>query len=241
MTPREKPLWRSLLDGAAALAMLVASAVLIWVSLSNRASPFTDTANDEVPAEPLSLAGAVVRGDAHAPLAIIEYSDFSCPFCRQFATQTLTSLEERYIRPGRVLFAYRPLPLESLHPLALRAAQAAECANRQGRFWEMHDRLLQNDRTAAGGDFVEHARSLGLNAETFTECFAKDEVSNAIRRDVAEAKKLRITGTPTFLVGVVLPDGRVRIRRRLFGARSLQDFADVIEPLLIRQPAARNR
>jgi len=140
-----------------------------------------------------------------------------------------------------MLLAYRHLPLESIHPLALGAAQAAECARRQGRFWEMHDRLLQVGRTIDGGDFSADARAIGLDAEVFGQCLSAADVMDAIRRDTAEAKKLKISGTPTFLLGAVLPDGRVKVTHRVFGARAAAEFESLIEGLLNAEPVTKGR
>lgn len=95
-----------------------------------------------LPAQPLSISDAVVKGSERAKVVLIAFSDFECPYCSRFAKDTLPVLDEKYVRTGRVRVAFRHLPIESIHPTAFKAAEASECAREQGRFWEMHDRLF---------------------------------------------------------------------------------------------------
>src|SRR5262245_41540414 len=131
----------SALDVVARLAFIVLCVVMIWVLISARRIDFAqrlEPANGQPlrpPLVPVSLEGAVTRGDKSARVAIVEYSDFQCPFCIAFTRDTLPDLEKLYVDTGKVLFAFQHLPLENLHPSALLAAQFASCASRQGKFW----------------------------------------------------------------------------------------------------------
>ena len=99
------------------------------------------TAEPRPPKDPLPLEGAAIRGNRSATVAIVEYSDFKCPACGQFATGTLPAIERRYVDTGKVLLAFRQYPMDR-RPLAQKAAEAAICAGDQGKFWEMHDQLF---------------------------------------------------------------------------------------------------
>src|SRR5262245_53327486 len=129
---------RELIDLAASLAMLVAAALIIgsfFLGPRSRAQPTS------VPPAPISLDGTVKKGNPSAPVGVLEFADFECPSCAIFAKSTRLQLEKEYVVPGKVLLAFRHLPLTVIHPRAMAAAVAAQCAEHQGRFWEMHDRL----------------------------------------------------------------------------------------------------
>jgi protein-disulfide isomerase len=183
-----------------------------------------------VPAAPLSLAGASIRGNRTAKIAVVEFSDFECPYCASFATRTLPALQKEFVDSGRVVFAYRHFPLDQIHTRARRAAQVTDCAGEQARFWEMHDRIFANPRQLSEKAFSEHAVALGLDTGRFGACLARSAPEN-ISSDVALATRLGVTGTPTFFVGVVESDGQVVVRKRIGGAQSIQAFRQVIEEI----------
>ena len=137
--------WRTALDVTATGAMLVAAAVVIWATLvkpARSANASTKPATP-IPAEPVSLEGAPILGAAAAKVAIIEFSDFECPYCARFFQDALPELRAKYIDTGKVRLAFRHLPLP-MHQRARAAAEAAECARRQSRFWEFHDQFFTN-------------------------------------------------------------------------------------------------
>jgi protein-disulfide isomerase len=129
----------------------------------------------------------------------------------------------------------RDLPLEQIHPLAVKAAEATHCAGEQGKFWEMHDRLFANQRELARADLAKHAQALGLNAGAFDQCLDSGTFVARVRNDLGEAQKLQVTGTPTFFVG--LTDGNTSQIKgtRIVGAVPYQTFKDAIERLLSTQ------
>jgi protein-disulfide isomerase len=201
-------------------------------------SPTPPTAAS-VPQEPVSLQGAWLEGARNAPVVVIQYSDFECPYCRQFANGTLLDLRRTYVKRGDVLLAFRHLPLRAIHPLAYPAARAAECAGRQGRFWEMHDWLFRDGRSLKDALSPKALAATGMVAD----CSQASALIDAkIAEDVAGARALQVTGTPVFFVGIVRPDGQVKVLRRLSGTLSLQEFSDVLDPLLpfsSREPATK--
>jgi len=233
--------WRFILDVGATAAMLAASGVLIWAVISTRASQTTTQArgpagnkvlpSNPLPPRPVSLDGAPRQGLPSATIAVIVYSDFECPYSVKFATATYPTILKSYVETGRVQLAFRHLPLEQLHPLALKAAEAAECGARQGKFWAMHDALFTTPRAIDSNSLVEKAQKLGLDLRRFERCMS-GEATARVRQDVAEAKAVGITGTPTFLFGKIEPDGRLRVVRRESGAIPASVFASMLDDLM---------
>jgi len=191
-----------------------------------------------IPAEPISLDGAVLKGDAHAKVALIIYSDFQCPFCGRFAHDTWPALDSKYVGTGKVKVAFRQFPLEAIHPFALGAAEAAECAGNQGKFWPMHDLLFNNQKQLAANDLSGYADQLRLNRGAFESCMSASTIAK-VRADAVSGAALGVTGTPAFLVGAIQPDGHVRVSARLVGARPTADFEAVIDKALAVPLSAR--
>jgi protein-disulfide isomerase len=240
------PRWRAILDTVATISIIVVCATLTWVLLTTprqaqpssvaQAGAPTRPPSQPVPAlplpkEPISLQGAALLGNANAKVAIIEYSDFQCPYCSAFVRDTLPAIQERYMAPGKVMLAFRHLPLQQLHPFALKAGEAAECAGRQGKFWKMHDILFKNQRQLNDESFERFANDIGLLAGPFGTCLA-GEASDRVKQDAASATALAVSGTPTFFVGVVERDGRVKVTQRLTGALPPKQFEVVLDKLL---------
>jgi protein-disulfide isomerase len=190
------------------------------------------------PAGPPSLANRVVelgdapaRGDANAKLTIVEVSDYQCPFCGRYWKDTYPQVEAEYIKTGKVRSVFLDMPLESIHKSAFGAAKAARCAGQQGKYWEMHDRLFANQKELE--PWTPHAQAIGLDVTAFDACVASDKEDAAIRRDIAEAQKLGITGTPAFLIGRTDAKGsKLTILAAVRGARPFADFKTEIDKLL---------
>jgi protein-disulfide isomerase len=142
-------------------------------------------------------------------------------------------IQRDYIDTGKIRYAARDFPLESIHPQAFKAAEAAHCAGEQKQFWEMHTRLFANQRALGPGDLPAHAQALGLNVPAFESCLASGRHAPRIRRDHAEGQKAGVTGTPSFFLGVIQPDGStVKVARVLKGAQSYAAFKEAIDTLL---------
>jgi protein-disulfide isomerase len=230
--------YRETLDAAANVAFVITCMVLVWTMLAAHSrvsaavvAPPANTATAKVeippPAKPLSLAGTAVQGNPAAKVALIEYSDFQCPFCGKFAREVLPGIEQKYITPGKIRFAFRQFPLP-IHTFAQKAAEATECAGQQGQFWPMHD-LLFRDQSQIGSELFEHAAAtIGLNTSRFDRCL-DGETRRKVEADAAEGKALTISGTPTFFVGTIQADGQVRATRRMIGAMPLSQFESAID------------
>lgn len=165
------------------------------------------------------------RGAADAPVTIVEFSDYQCPFCSR-AEDVVDQLLEDYGKHIKVVF--RDLPLESLHPDAPKAHEAAGCAEEQDRFWAMHEKLFAN-RSALGRDkLIEFATDLGLDVGAFTTCLDEGQRSAEVEADIAAAQAQGITGTPAFFI-----NGRL-----LSGAQPYEAFEKVILDELRRKGVA---
>jgi len=149
-----------------------------------------------------------VKGNPNAPVTIVEFSDFQCPFCSRFFTQTLPALQENYIDTGKIKLVYRDFPLDSLHPNARPAHIAAECADEQGKFWEYHDVLFEKqsewDRLSSAdlsSQLNQYATSMGLESASFDSCLSSQSMADEVNADYLQAVQYGATGTPTFFIG----------------------------------------
>jgi protein-disulfide isomerase len=137
-----------------------------------------------------------IRGPLEAPVTLVEYGDFECPYCGQ-AEPVVRELLRDF---GDVRYVWRHLPLSDVHPHARLAAEAAEAASDQGAFWEMHDRLLDNQNLLTFGDLAHHAEQLGLNVERFTNQLQDHSGAARVAEDVDSADLSGVSGTPTFFI-----------------------------------------
>jgi protein-disulfide isomerase len=154
---------------------------------------------------------------------MIVFSDFECRYCGSFAKDTWGRLREEYVDRAKLLVAFRHLPLP-IHAAAFPAAQAAECARRQGKFWEMHDLIFGDQARLNTPTFRTHARQLELDERQWESCYTED-APRKVKDDVSSARALGIEATPVFLIGTIQKDGRVRAVKRLDGAKSFEVFA----------------
>ena len=184
----------------------------------------------------VSLDDDPVRGDPDAPVTLVEFSDFQCPFCARFHTQTLPAIQENYIDTGKINFVYRDFPIQSIHPNAIPAALASECADDQGKFWEMHDMIFENQRNWEGLQiaqstslFKEYAIEIGMSSDEFDSCMTTGKHLEEIQNDFNDARAYGVTGTPGFFVGNE-KIGFIKIN----GAQPFSSFQKVIDEQLSR-------
>ncbi len=149
-----------------------------------------------------------IIGDPNAPITIIEFSDFQCPFCARFNTQTLPLILEEYIEQGKVKLVFRDFPIQSIHPNALPASVAAECANEQNKFKEMHDMLFDNQNEWSTQEpvnalslFNQYATEIKLEQESFESCLTGGKYIEEIRKDLEDGRDYGVSGTPGFFIG----------------------------------------
>jgi protein-disulfide isomerase len=147
---------------------------------------------------------ARLRGSPEAPVIIVEFSDFQCPFCRR-VQETLRNLLEKY--QGQVSLGYRDFPLRELHPESDLAAEASRCAGERGKFWEYHDLLFGNPGQLNSARAIEFARSLGLNVASFDSCVSSAKYKKQIERDIQDGIRAGVTGTPGIFINGLLISG----------------------------------
>jgi protein-disulfide isomerase len=186
----------------------------------------------------VSLANTAVKGQAGAKFALIEYSDFQCPFCGRYARESYGQLQKEFVDTGKLKYAFKHLPLEGIHPFAFKAAEAGECARDQGKFWEMHDQMFANQTALAQPNLLQYAQGLGLDAGKFQACLDGKTAAH-VREDSAEAQKLGAGSTPTFFIGQVQPDGKVKLLRKITGAQPYATFRAALQGLLAAPPPAK--
>jgi len=145
-----------------------------------------------------------VRGPATAPLTLLEYGDYECPFCG--AAHPIVKEVERLLE-GDLRFAYRHFPLSQIHPHAYQAAEAAEAAGAQGRFWEMHDQLFEHQDRLDTSDLITYADALGLDLTRFVHDLETHAHAPRLREDFLSGVRSGVNGTPTFFVNGVRHNG----------------------------------
>ncbi|MBI2507460.1 DsbA family protein [Candidatus Woesearchaeota archaeon] len=163
-----------------------------------------------------------VLGNKDAPLTIVEFSDFQCPFCARFRSETFEQIKSQYIDTGKVKLVYRDFPLTSIHPMAQKSAEAAECADDQGKFWEMHDLIFERQASLSMTSLKQWAEELGLNGNDFNKCLDSGKHASEVSKDSSDAQSAGAQGTPFFIVG----------NQPVSGAQPFSAFQAAIEPQL---------
>ena len=182
----------------------------------------------------ISTVGAHSLGDPKAKVLLVEFSDYQCPYCGRYANETFSKLIDTYVKTGKVRYALRNFPIQQLHPLAEKAAEAAECAGEQGRYWEMHERLFKNQQALDVKEMPGYAAVLGLDQASFEQCIDSGKFTAKVMTDVADGTKLKVSGTPMFYFGY--PDekdpSKLKAVKLLSGAQPLNVFTDILDELL---------
>ncbi len=171
----------------------------------------------------VDVRNARYLGSKDAPLAIVGFTDYECPFCQRFHQETFADLKNKYIDTGKVRFYSMDFPLASHHN-AMTAANAGRCADEQGMFWIMHDQMQNSRRPPELSTVVAHAEELHLDVERFRKCVESHRYENVIRDGVAAAMRKDIRGTPTFVIGKVSPSGADVEGELLVGALPFEAF-----------------
>lgn len=206
-------------------------------------------ANNNQPAAPAAQAPQVTKGvasidddpilgDKNAPVTIIEFSDYECPFCKRHFDSTHPELIKKYIDTGKVKLVFRDFPLSFHEPMASKEAIAATCARDQGgdkKYFEFHDEIFK--RTTSNGNGLDDAKiqtiasDLKLNINTFKSCLSDTAKADEVKKDIADGTAAGASGTPTFLIGKSTSDGKID-GDLVVGAQPFAAFQAVIDPLL---------
>ncbi|MDP2661475.1 MAG: thioredoxin domain-containing protein, partial [Dehalococcoidia bacterium] len=159
-------------------------------------------------------------GSKDAAVTIEEFSDFQCPYCARFASETLLKLKEAY--GDKVRFIYRDFPLTNIHQFAQKAAEAAQCAHEQGQFWKYHDLLFANQGALSVPDLKRYAEQVGLDTGKFNDCLDSGKNAREVQMDLQDGNRASVTGTPAFLITGLL----------VTGAQPFEQFQAVIDQAL---------
>jgi protein-disulfide isomerase len=233
-------LW-DVIDRASAVAVLVAALAILVVVVENRWSRSSRAPNSTTPS---SRQGVVsVDGleatlplwlrDTDAQFALVEFSDFQCPFCRTFATTTYPQLKQEFLSGGRLVHVFRHLPIATTHPQAFKAALAAECARGFGRFAEIHDRFFSHQTNLSDSELFVHGSAVGIDSAALRKCIDARTTADAVEADMNEAFRLGVSATPTFFIGRIHSDRKkVSLIRRIDGAHPYPVVRNLIQEQL---------
>ena len=221
----DPPRWRAGLDVITSVVLIVAALSLIIprLGLGEPEPPIV------VPSAPIALDGTARLGDPAAPVAMVVFSDFECPFCADFANDILPILREAYIDTRLVQLSFRHRPLTSVHSVALRAAHASACAHEQGHFWKFHDQLFTLPGRLDDEALTTIAHRSLLDQTLYAGCLKA--VPTAVALDMELAERLKIHGTPAFLFGRVR-ESAVRVSAVMAGIAAVERYRQRLDELL---------
>ena len=181
----------------------------------------------------LDLTGNPTKGAEDAVVILVEFSDYECPYCVRHFQQTMPQIEERYIKTGKIRYVFRDFPVDQLHPEAIRAHEAAQCAGEQGKFWDLHSRLFSAAGTHTPPLLEQRATEAGLDLTAYRACVASGRTTAAIRANAALAIDLGANGTPAFFVGIRdRATNQMQVAEAISGAQSFAVFVQVIDAVM---------
>lgn len=175
------------------------------------------TIDDNVKRYKVTADGNPSTGPQDAPVTIVEFSDYQCPYCGRWYNEVYARLMQAY--PGKIRFVYRDFPLYSIHPEAGPAAEAANCAGEQHYYWQFHDALFQQKEGLGSEAYVKYASEIGLNLDQFNQCVSEHRYKSEVDADYQYASKLGVSSTPTFFVNGLA----------VVGAQPFEVFQQVID------------
>jgi protein-disulfide isomerase len=227
--------FRAVLDIVVTFAMGAVAVTLLWRMTADansrpsaRGEAGRPAAVEDLRASRLSmsLTGAPTKGSTSAPVVMVGFTDFECPFCARFVLEKFGRLEKEFVSSGHIQYGFRHAPLKR-HRLARPAAQAAECAARQGKFWDAHDYLFGNQARLALALWFKADQGVKINSALFEECMAHADEAR-IDADLLEASRFKIDVTPTFLIGRRQHDGGIQAHTRINGNQAYEVFAEAL-------------
>lgn len=212
------------------------SAAFLVTLAAGAAAPVATRALDTPAAPPsakvrVGIGTGASLGSARAPVVMVEFADYQCPFCRRHAQVVFPELKTAYIDTGKVRYVVRDFPLD-IHGEAFRAAEAARCAGAQGKFWPMRESLGAHLRTLSPDSYPGLAVEIGLAPGPFKACLADHRFAAAIRADIAAARAAGLDRTPSFVIG--RPTAGIVVGRKVVGALSFKAMKTTIDEMLRR-------
>ena len=192
------------------------------------------TLKAQSPASPTAevrVSGRPSLGRQDAPVTMVEFSDYQCPFCKRHVVTVSPILKKEYIDTGKLRHVFRDFPIASLHPQAKKAHEAAHCAGEQNRYWEMHGTLFENPMDFSLPALKQLAQKIGLQSEPFDRCLESGKYAPEVEKEIVEGTKAGVRGTPSFFIGST-GSGEKITGAMVTGAQPLARFKQVIEEML---------
>lgn len=227
--------FKQLLDVLSSVVVIAAAGVFLWRSFQPPAPPRQRPLVEAV--EGLTIAPQAVsnvRGTGR--VVLVEFSDYECPFCAKHTHTTATDIKRELVDSGTLQQVVFNFPL-AIHPRAQKAGEAAECAAKQGRFWEMHAELFANQKALDIEALLARAEKAGLDVEAFSGCLESGLAADKVQADVEEGRRLGVNSTPVFFVGVRQPNGSITLTARLNGAVPFEMFRTAVREAVPAQRA----
>jgi len=229
-----------------ALSVITVSAAILWTVFSIRAHSQPD-ATIERPGpmiENVDNAGLVLNlrissdqaGRHGGDLALVEFSDFQCPFSGAFARTGLKDIRRDYVDSGKLTYVFMNFPLERIHPHAFRAAVASQCARKQGQFWPLHDAMFDNQRALVADNLLRIAEGIIDDTTSFQKCLGDEDTIQEVRMQAKEGARLGVSGTPTFFLGTIDDSRQLVIHRRIVGVATYDSFKKAVDELVRQRP-----
>ena len=188
----------------------------------------------------VDLTGAPQKGNPEAVVALVEFSDYECPFCIRHFRETMPLIEKNYIQTGKILYAFRDFPIDQLHPQAIRAHEATQCVNsvQPAKYWDMHNKMFGAPTQHTPEALEATVIGLGVDAAPYRECLASGRTTAGIRATSEQANSFGANGTPAFFIGLIdKANNQVKIIRAISGAVPFTQFAQAIEAVMAQGTA----
>lgn len=179
----------------------------------------------------VSVAGKPTLGREDAPVTLVEFSDYQCPFCGRHFSTVFPILKKDYIETGKLRYVFRDFPIAGLHPQAKKAHEAARCAGEQNRYWEMHDMLFENSKDLSVPALKAYAIKIALEGDQFNACLESGKYGGEVEKEILEGTQAGVSGTPAFFIGSS-GSGEKLTGTMVNGAQTLARFQQVIEEIL---------
>jgi protein-disulfide isomerase len=233
---KRSSVWQSRLELFATVLLVLVTLMVGAFALVDRSRPAPGNQDSQNrvqqlnPPVSMSLDQTPVRGDRAAKVALVVFSDFQCPVCARAERELMPELEASYIQTGKVLLIWRHDPLKR-HSLARGAAEATECAQRQGKFWELHDWAFAHQSEITPANLRAAVAGFDVNMSKFDSCLTKEGVDR-ISSELALAEQLGVDGTPTWFIGKLSPSGTVSLVNRISGFGPAGVFTKAIDNVL---------
>jgi len=207
--------------------VIVAAGALLW-TIYQRPPQQTSGGTRFESVKDLSLRpNTITKRIGTGTLALIEFSDFQCPYCGQFARETYPAVHKEFVNTGKLTFLSFAFPLEGVHPLARKASEAAECAARQGKYWQTREFIFAHQALLNSAGLSDAPAFLGLNRDGFEACIANEAVA-AVQADIDQGRKLGVSSTPTLFLGRFRTDGSIELIKRVRGTARFADLKPLI-------------